>query len=219
MASLIASVIPLALGAAVSPTILGAVVLILASGVHPLARATAFALGAAVPLVIIGLTCLFVLGEAAKIRHLQISPAIDLTFGIGLLLVAARSLVTSADDRDRQGSIVGGGFVKAALLGMGMMATNVTTLALFIPAVKNIAQAMHVGVAGQLVTFIVLLLITLLVVVVPPLLYAIKPRRALSLFSPVRFAAAGTRNSRLVRSTLPAVFGTYLTIKGVGALA
>lgn len=223
MASLIASVIPLALGAAVSPTILGAVVLILASGLHPLVRAGAFAVGAAIPLVLIGLTCLFLLGRAVRTHQLQISGAVDLAFGVGLLLLATRLLVNAAAvDRqesqvDRQDATLGGGTAKAAILGGAMMATNVTTLALFVPAVKNIAQAAYVGLGGQLTTFIVLLVITLLVVLLPPLLYAIKPRRALELFRPLRSAATNTQRSRLIRGAVPAIFGAYLTIKGVGA--
>lgn len=217
MFDLLVSVVPLALGAAVSPTLLATAFVLLSGGPHPMVRTSGYLVGAAVPLVVIGLTCLFILGQAGVRAHIHLPALIDLTFGAVLLLLTLRSLINRGGSKPPDTLAARTGVVRAVLLGVGMMATNVTTMALFVPAVKDIANARSIGPTGRVAMFVLLVLITLLVVLVPMTLHALAPRRTATLFASVSRGATIAR-SGAIRSLLSGTFGTFLTVRGIVTL-
>ena len=141
MGDLLTKVLPLSLGAAVSPTVLG-VILVILSGRRAVARGGAYLAG--VLLVLAGLTVVGLYG----VRDTDPSPAtvsiervVDGIAGVLLLLLALgtvlraalRDPATPADqpppDSDRQHGL-GGAFV----LGIAMMVSNFSTILLYLPA-------------------------------------------------------------------------------------
>ena len=123
--------IPLALGAAVSPVLLfGAIAAM--TGARPLARGAAFALGAALPLL--ALTALaLILGRALSLPQASdaVKGAIDIGFGLLLIALGARAaLRPAAKTEPRRPS--DGPATRYVGLGAGLMTSNVTTIALYL---------------------------------------------------------------------------------------
>ena len=94
MGSLLAVVIPLALGAAVSPTLFALEVLVLTGKHHPVARGWAVAGGAGAVLLAFGLLGVTVLRTIETGHHHRslTGAVIDLGAAAALVLLAARSL-------------------------------------------------------------------------------------------------------------------------------
>lgn len=146
MGSLLGIVLPLALGAAVTPTIIGAQLVTLSGVVRPLARAWALAAGAAVVLTAVSALALLVAGISNALE--DPSPAggvVKLTAGVllaglGVRAVrhrgdAAPSPSPQADERPR--------LRRSFALGAGLMATNFSSLVLYFPAMHAI------GISGR----------------------------------------------------------------------
>ncbi|MFI0433675.1 MAG: GAP family protein [Candidatus Nanopelagicales bacterium] len=96
MNDLLTQVLPFAIAAAISPTVLTVVVLILAGGQKPLARAWAFALGGVlftVVFVFLSVTVLGNLNDADSGHQSTMSRVVKLTAAAVLLLLAARQLL------------------------------------------------------------------------------------------------------------------------------
>ncbi len=216
MITLLARVLPLALGAAISPTLFVGVVLLLSSPGHPRARAVAFGVGAALPLVAIAVVGLIVFRHALAGGHFRISPVVDLVFGAILLLLALRLALKPSTANTRQPHPVGAGPAKCVLLGLGLMVANFSSLVLFIPAVKDVAAAVSVGLGGKLVILVIVMLIVLLAVLVPVLLYTLAPDRAQAVLVPL---VTKTRShSHAISLAVCLIFGGYLVVKGSVAL-
>lgn len=213
--SLLAKVLPLAAGAAVSPTVFAAVVLVLSGTVRPLARAGGLAAGAAAPLVVLAAAGLIGFRHAGSGDRLRISPVVDLVFGVVLLLLAVRAWRRpaggGAGGDGHPSRLLSAGPAVCALLGAGLMLTNFSTLALFVPLVKEVAIAGSVGLAAQLAVLAASLVIALVTVWLPPLVYALSPERSGALLGTV--SAATRRHSRAVGVGICLVFGVYLCVK------
>ncbi len=216
MITLLARVLPLALGAAISPTLLVGVVLLLSSPGRPRARAAAFGVGAAIPLVVIAVVGLIVFRHATAGGHLRISPIVDVVFGAILLLLAVRIALKPSSTTTKQSHPVGAGPMKCMLLGLGLMVANFSSLVLFIPAVKDIATSTSVGLGGQLVVLLVVILIVLLAVIVPVLLYTLAPDRAQAILVPLVITTKS--HTRDISLAICLIFGIYLEVKGITAL-
>jgi len=161
-------VLPFALGAAVSPTLLTLELLILAGKVQPKVRAWFFVIGATVALDAFAALCVSVLGNASDADGGPVSPwtiAIDavvivLLVALGIRELRHRKLATDQPSRLRQRIST----AKAPVfLGIGALAMlgNFSTLVLYIPAVHIItrstdAASTKVG-AGLMLLFITLL--------------------------------------------------------------
>ncbi len=222
MNALVAQVLPLALGAAVSPTVFTAFMLVLA-GKHARGRSLALLAGAALPLLAVGVLCAVVFARAPSDGHdaarSTASALIDALAGAALLGLAARQLLTGrgagSGSKRRAGEAESGDATRAGRffgLGIALMVTNVTTLVLFIPASKDIGRA-DVGTLVQAVAFALLLAVALAPLLVPETIYLIAPARAERLLQPVGdFARA---HQRSIGIGVLVVFGVYLLVKGV----
>jgi threonine/homoserine/homoserine lactone efflux protein len=211
--TLLSQVIPLALGAAISP-VLFLLTLTTLTGARPLVRGLALTAGAAVPLVVVGVFA-FAIGGSLHTSHAT-KATIDLALGVLLVLVGIRALVRPpAEPKPAEEPRRPAGPARSFALGFGAMVTNVTTLALYLPAMKLIATS-HVSDTDRVLAHVIVALITLTPAAVPVALVAVAPR------SSGRILAAVSRFMSDHRRALPVVlgfgFGAWLIVKGVAAL-
>lgn len=217
------SVLPLALGAAVSPTLLALQLVVLTGRTEPMARAWAVTAGAAVVLAgfsVLGLTVLVHL-HPAKHGHHSVRDAVIMFVAAGLLAaLAVRSLVKRPTSGEQQKSRTAGrlesapipGFVGVGALGMMV---NFSTLVLFSAALHEITRSDE-GPGGRAAALAVLFVITLLPVLAPVVLVSVAGQRAEPALDATH-AFLG-RHARQIGIVVEAVFAVYLVIRGFGEL-
>ena len=219
MGDLLATVLPLALGAAVSPTLAPRVIAVLASGDDPVRRAAALAAGATVPLVLIAVVVLTTMHAAGAAEpgdaHRTLDGVVDLVFGALLAGVAWRALQPTATPQEQQAvraERAPGGPGRYVALGTGIMLVNVSTLALFVPAMKDIARA-GVPVGQEVAAVAFVLVIVLIPAWLPVALRVAFPERTAPLLRPVGCWLHD--HQRLLGGWVAAGFAAYLVLRGV----
>jgi hypothetical protein len=223
MAALLVSVLPLAVGAAISPTLLALQLLVLTGASKPLARAWALAAGAALVLAgfaLLGLTVLNHL-HPTEHHHHSVRGAVIVFIAAGLLVaLAVRSMRSRPMPADRQASRTTGLLQTAPtywFIGVGAlgMVLNFSTLVLFLPALHEITRS-SASLAARAVTFALLYVITLLPVLAPVVVVSVLGVRA----KPALDAAHDfvTKHSRQIGIAIELVFAVYLAVKGLGEL-
>jgi threonine/homoserine/homoserine lactone efflux protein len=213
--TLLAETLPLALGAAVSP-VLFLLQLTTMTGPRPLARGTALALGAAVPLAIMSAVAVSVGTASGSLRHDEtIKAALDLSFGVLLLLLAIRTALRRPAKTHTRGSGHEPSLRRSFLLGVAGMATNASTIVLYLAALKLIA-ASRVGDVAKVGVTVVVFAIAMAVVLVPLALTAIAPGPSGRVLAST--GAWMSAHRRAIGIVLLVVFGTWLTAKGARAL-
>jgi hypothetical protein len=219
MGELLARVVPLALGAAVSPTVLTMSVLLMCSPRRPVTRGAVFALGTLASLVVLsalGLTVLDRFGthHPTATEH-AVSDGVDVALGLVLLALALRTALRHRDptvDATPKRPSDQGGLGTAFVLGVVLMATNVSTIVLYIPAMKDIGRA-PVSETDQLLALLVVLAIVSLPATVPLALRIVAPGPSQRFLT--RLDAAITRHQRTIVIAVEVLFGLYLLIKGI----
>ncbi len=223
MGSLLVAVLPLALGAAVSPTLLALQLLVLTGTTHRLARAWALALGAA---LVLGAFCILCVTALQRVRphhadHKSATDAAILFASGGLLaLLALRSLMrrpTVGEQQpskvsDRLGTASTGWFVGVGALGM---VVNFSTLLLVLPAMHEITHSPTVT-ATRVAVFAVLYVIVLVPVLAPVLLVTVLGSGADPMLDATH--AWVSANARRIGVVIEVVFAVYLVVKGIEAL-
>ena len=213
MGELLAQVIPLALGAAVSPLLFFGAIAVM-TGPQPLRRGSAYAVGAALPLL--GITALaLLLGQALSLPDASETTKgwIDVGFAVFLLALGMRALRHPAAATDEPGpSREPGPLSRVVATGSGLMVSNVTTIALYLPAMKLIGES-SVGDEAKAGAVVVVVLITLSVVLIPLAIVAIAPTASGRLLA----AAGEWLGSHRRRLALLICFGlgTYLLVHGL----
>jgi Sap, sulfolipid-1-addressing protein len=162
-------VLPLAAGAAISPTVLTLQLLTLSHRTAPLARGWAIAAGyVAILAVETVLALVLAAGTGGSDTSSEAGAAVKLAFAIALALVGVRALrqppKPDAEETD------GGGRRLSRYLGLGMvlMVTNVTTTMLFVPAIHDVGIS-DLDTADKAVVVALVVAITAIPAVVPPL--------------------------------------------------
>ncbi|UUY04899.1 GAP family protein [Svornostia abyssi] len=219
MGELLATVLPLALGAAVSPTLAALVIAVLASGDDPVRRGVALTAGAAVPLVVIAAVVLLTMHAAGAAepgpKHRTLDGVIDLVFGVLLAAVAWRALQPTPTPQEQQAARAvdaPGGTARYVALGVGIMLVNFSTLALFVPAMKDIARA-GVPVGQEIAAVVVVLVIVLIPAWVPVALRVAFPDRTARVLRPL--GRWMHDNQRALGGWVSAAFAAYLVLRGV----
>ncbi len=216
MGSLLANVLPLAAGAAISPTLLTLQLLTLSSPVAPLKRSWAVAAGAGA--VLLGYSLLGSLAafgtEERSSSPSEVAAILKLVIAVALLGLGIRNLRATpakkqapAEDRPKLG--------RSFTLGAVMMATNITTLALYFPAMHDIGIS-DVDDAGRAAAFLFLFAITMAVAIGPPLAVSLlgeRGRRAVESFSGFL-----DRHHRGVAAGVPLVFAAVLAAEALPEL-
>lgn len=164
MSSLLEEIVPLALAAAISPVVF-LLQLNTLTGPRPIARGTALTAGAALVLII-GSTLGVVLGGTGFSTRNTLQAAINIAFGVLLILVGLRALLRPPKPKPSESEAKPTSVGRSFLAGAGGMASNVTTFALYIPALALIAGSkLPLGQRG--LAALIILLITLTVAWVP----------------------------------------------------
>jgi threonine/homoserine/homoserine lactone efflux protein len=215
MSDLLAQVVPLALAAAISPVVF-LVQLTTLTGPRPLARGSVLAAGAAAVLIILS-SIGVALGGTSFSSNDTLQATLNVILGALLIAVGLRALVKprppkeESAEPDAKPASLGRSFVA----GAAAMASNVTTFALYIPALALIAgSGLPLGQRG--IAALIILLITLMVAWVPLLLAAVVPAASSRLLP-----ALGrwmTENDRWIQVALGFGFGIWLVGKGISSL-
>jgi hypothetical protein len=213
---LLAAVVPLGLAGAFSPMMLTEqTVLLAAPGGR---RAAAHYAAGAVGTLLAFATAIVLFGRTISLpQEPHLDATLDLVIG-ALLMLLATVLRRRRNERTRSGPGAGGAMGDHAALGFGAfsMATNITTLALVLPAAKEVA-ASHAGLAARTVAITMLVMLASVPAWSPVLLTAIAPgpaERGLR-------ALAGliAQRGRAIAVGCLAGFGVLLVIRGVVRLA
>jgi len=208
-------VLPLALGAAVSPTMLAVVLLLLTVRDSGRKLAIAFAVGAAIPLAAITVATMTIWRAAEnRAQHPNaVSAGIDLAFGVVLLLLGLRMMLTKPAEHEHAPRTYG---VRTAFVfGVVIMATNFSSLLLDLPALKIVVGADD-PVGAKVAATSVILGFTMLPAVLPIVFAYAIPGVADTVFSRLRDSV--TRHQRAIGVALAFIFGAYLLVKGARGL-
>jgi hypothetical protein len=215
MGNLLVAVLPLALGAAVSPTLLALQLLVLSGGTHRLARAWALAAGAALVLAAFSLLCVTALSRVrpSHAHKSATDAAVLIASGVLLGALAVRSRIRKPTVGERHTSRIGTRLTTAPsswFLGVGAfgMVVNFSTLLLVLPAVHEITHS-TAATSAKVTAFVVLYVIVLLPVLVPVVLAQLLGSRADHALDATHQWVG--RNARTI-------FAVYLVIRGVRAI-
>jgi len=221
--STFAKVLPLALGAAVSPVILLLQVATLASPRFPVRRALIVLVATA--LVVVGVMAAVVVTDhaAAEVPRSDtiVGGWIKVVLAIVLLAVAVHAALAPAPEERAPPS--GADAADAPLhavryfaLGAGAMLTNLTTIVLLVPATRDAATA-DLSSGDRLVVLGVVFVITLLPAYAPLLVLAAMGRRGPTALASLSRWLRGHHKAVTVVVSLG--FSLYLGISGYVALA
>lgn len=213
MSNLLAETIPLALAAAISP-VLFLLQLNTLTGPRPLSRGAALTVGAAVVLVVVS-SLGVALGNTSFNTNETVQAWIKIGFGVLLVLVGLRALLRPPKPKETDPDAKPKGVTRSFLAGAGGMASNITTFALYIPALILIAGS-DIGPGERAIAALIILLVTLSIVWVPLLAAAIVPG-ATEKWLPA-LGSWMTRNDRWIQVALGFGFGLLLLVKGIDAV-
>lgn len=221
MVSLLLKITPQALGSAVSPTVFAVTMLILGSKSRPRARTAAYLTGALIVLILIGAIDLFVVHTAPAsvgTKHSPLEAILNIVLGLGLLALGARTVLSHPDktaEAKNKRSATQPRLLTAIGLGVVMMATNFSTLILYIAAVKDVRYAkvdalMDAGALAYLILF------ATLPIVLPLVGSIVAPGPTQKTLG--RLDGLAKTHSKQIGVVVCAIFGVYLLAKGVAAL-
>lgn len=215
----VTEVAPFALGAAVSPLVLMLATLALASPPSAVAKGWAAVAGNAIMLG--GYTGLF-LGLGIKLPKHHGPNAVDaviyLSFAGALLLLAARQLSRRGTAGNSPGLVgkLGGAAPRAfASAGVVIMATNFSSLALYLPGL-HMVQRSHAPTVDQVVAVLLLFTCTLAPALIPVLAATLLGRRAQAPLAAINRAV--TSHATDISIGIELLFVVLLAWKGFGAI-
>jgi hypothetical protein len=220
MDELFAKTVPLALGAMVSPTLLTAVILVLSGKLSPRARSWAFVAGGAAALGVFTILVPWLAGLLKSVNPVAID-SVDTVFGVLLLLVAARKVLTrkktdavsARAPRHQQtpaphlGEYFGFGAV--------MIATDASSLVLYIAIIKEAIQSsapQPARMSAVALGYVAVMLPAL----IPAALATVAPKQTDKVLKPI--GGWATRHSATITVVICIVFGAYLMVKGLSPL-
>jgi len=208
-------VIPLALGAAVSPLVLFGAIAVM-TGPGPLRHGCAYAAGVAAPLLAVTAVAM-ILGRAFSLPEASDSVKgwLDVGFGLALVGLGVRALSRRPVARPTRPRPEGGGAGRYVAMGAGLMASNVTTFALYVPALKLIEES-GVDVAEEVAALAIVLAITMALVLLPLAVVAIAPGASERVLT--RAGDWLETHRRTLTVVICLGLGAYLLVKGFGRL-
>ena len=216
MAPLLAQVLPLAPGAAISPALLGLQVLNVSRPRAPLSWAWSVALGAALLLVVATVAALvFHLGTGGHKASPELKGVVKLVGAGVLFAVTIYELVwaSGAPPKSRlpEGDGEGGSGLHWAMAGVGA-GLILPNLALYFPAAHEIA-ASEEATAGRVVAFLLVFAVAMLPAAVPPLALMLMGERVKPPLQALNDYVIAHR--RGVTAVACVVFGIVLLVSGL----
>ena len=215
MSKLIPSVILAGLAAAVSPV---AVMVLLAVMMKEKARRNSllFLLGYTLILIALGVVGVYVLKAGGSGTKSKVDGYVDIALG-ALCLVAM--LVSLRPKKKEAKPATRGKDLKASrafLLGIIAMLTNMSTIVCYLAGAHEISKA-ELGMGESLLSLALLILVTLTTVLIPIGIYFVFPTRSESTLS--SFNAWLSKHSKVIGASVLLIFGAYLLIRGIEAVA
>jgi len=216
-------ILPLALAGAISPTVLAVVLVVLSEKRYPKLRGLAFLAGTTTVVVAISLLVVFVFGSAVpdsqKGSNSDLSGYIDLGFAVLLLALAALTFSRRNHphkEHHDSSQEPGARLPRFYAIGAVIMLLNFTTLAVFLPALKEIAID-KVSDADRVTALVVVDVIVLTPAWLPVLLYLVSPNLARKVLNPLNDFLQ--RHRVAVGVGICLVFAAYLAYLGIKALS
>ena len=185
MGELLGIVVPLAAGAAISPTTLALQLFVLSRKTAPLARAWAIAAGYALVLLVEMVIAFAFAASGPGGSTSKPEAWLKLGCAVGLAFLGVVALLRPPKPRKVRPETGRPALGRYLAIGIVLMATNVTTVALYLPAMHHVGVA-DVGPLAKALAAVVVLAITLIPAVVPPLAMTLsgdKAREALDRLS------------------------------------
>lgn len=220
MGSLLAIVVPLAFGAAVSPTIIAAQLVSLTAPARPVARSWALAAGCAIVLLVVcGLALVLAAGTGGSGSPSRAGAIVKLVaaallVGLGVHSLRRRGTTPKPKPEKQHDGRVR--LSRSFALGCGLMATNFSSILLVFPAVHEIGTN-DASDAARVVAFLLLVTIVLLPAYAPPLVVTLMGERARGpLDAMSRFFTA---HRQAIAATLCFAFAALLAVAGLRAVA
>ena len=215
MNELMASVIVAGVAAAISPV---AVMVLLAVMMKEKARRNSllFLLGYTLILIALGVVGVYVLKAGSGGAKSKVDGYIDIALGtlcFVAILVSLRPKKKEAKPATRGKDLKAS---RAFLLGIIAMLTNMSTIVCYLAGAHEISKA-ELGVGESLLSLALLILVTLTTVLIPIGVYFVFPTRSEKALS--SFNAWLSKHSKVIGASVLLVFGTYLLIKGIEAVA
>jgi hypothetical protein len=184
------------------------------TGPRPVTRGLALTAGAAIVLII-GSTIGVLVGDTGFSTRDTLQAVINIAFGALLSAVGLRALFRPPEPKTPEPASKPPTVGRTFVLGAGGMASNVTTFALYIPALALIAGS-GLPLRQQGIAALIILVITLMVAWVPLLLAVAVPGASTRLLP--WLGRWMTANNRWIQVVLGLGFGIWLVAKGVRAL-
>ncbi len=220
ISALLTQIIPLALGAAVSPTALMGIILLLSISKRPKLQGVGYYIGAII-LILIVVVLGILLGAgitSASAKPNPILAEIDVLLGVFLLLFGFKRIFKAQKTPKRRfqgdtkhiSNIVM--FIKGLSFGFGMFLINFSTIIIVLEAGKEIG-ASSLDLIGKLIVVIILTIITLLVCELPLLIYLLFPEKANNILSMVNKWMQ--KNGHYLMGIVIVVIGVYLIWVGL----
>lgn len=215
MGHLLGIVLPLALGAAVSPTVLAAQLVELSRKTLAIKRAWAVAAGCAAVLAGFSVVALLVARSTGGSGSPSEAGAIvKLTAAVLLVVLGVRNL-RRPPRPPKPEHTEHHPLRRAFALGAGLMLTNFSSIVLFFPAMHEIGIS-SAGLDSKLIAFLLLYSITLMPAIGPPIAVTLLGSRSIPLLERLnRFFADHRRG---IAAGLCFVFAALLSFAGIRAL-
>ncbi len=219
MENTLSYIIPIAFGAAISPTLLSVILVLLSNPKTPKAGVFAFLLGSGSVIAIIGVLGIFLSSKAVPQpggSGSDVSSIIDLFFGVLLLLLGIRKIFSKKNSETKESSIDINKPLKISqylTLGLIMMTTNFTTLVLYFEILKDLGVA-KLGLEQTLVYLLIVIFIIMLPITIPMFFYLAFPKTTSKALLPVNKFIKNHNDTIMI--TVMFLFAAFLIIKGTG---
>ena len=176
-------VLPLAIGATISPTGLLFVMMILSGKDNPKKKALSFILGATLFLTVLGIIIFFTAKPAiqATNRPDLTSSIIDIVLGLLIVLIVIKSVFFKKKDKTTEAKKHKKPY---SVIGFLYMFINVSTLIPFIAAIKIIAENKLAPLDDSSLV-VAVILITMLMVAFPVIITYAMPKKSEAILGPV----------------------------------
>ncbi len=212
-------VLPLLIGAAISPVATIGMIAVLTTKDSPKLKGFTYLVGAIIPLLLIGVPGIFLFANIQfKPSNSNVSSVIDLVAGLLLLALAVKNFFKkpahqSANKAKNHKQL---GPAKSLALGTALMITNFSTIVLFLPAVKDIAVSSLDSIEKMSVLFISIPVV-MTMIAFPLIIAIVLPGSSKSVLERLRVFM--TRHNKAIIQAMLLVFGVYLLAKGFGIIA
>jgi len=214
--TLLTQIIPLGLGAAVSPTALMGIILLLSISKKPKVQGLGYYIGAIILISIVTVLGILLGVGVTSTSHKPnpILAIIDVLLGIFLLILGFIRIFKTPKQKTK--SLIENNkktstamqFLKGLSFGFGMFLINFSTTIIILDAGKQIGSS-SVGIYGKLIIVIILILVTLLVCEIPLLMYFLFPKKANNILS--RVNKWMQKNGHYLMGIVILIIGLYLT--------